>query len=87
MPLIGFVVAIVMTLILLGYCVDIAVRVFKLIILQLIAPIPIISYVDPKASKDVAFNKQVSPYTNNHFNPFIKCSIFRSFNCWFIILC
>lgn len=75
MPLIGFVVAIVMTLILLGYCVDIAVRVFKLIILQLIAPIPIISYVDPKASKDGAFNKWIKMVISVWADLFIKLGI------------
>ena len=75
MPLIGFVVAIVMTLILLGYCVDIAVRVFKLIILQLIAPIPIISYVDPKASKDGAFNKWIKMVVSVWADLFIKLGI------------
>lgn len=75
MPLIGFVVAIVMTLILLGYCVDIAIRVFKLIILQLIAPIPIISYVDPKASKDGAFNKWIKMVISVWADLFIKLGI------------
>lgn len=75
MPLIGFVVAIVMTLILLGYCIDIAVRVFKLIILQLIAPIPIISYVDPKASKDGAFNKWIKMVISVWADLFIKLGI------------
>ena len=75
MPLIGFVVAIVMTLILLGYCVDIAVRVFKLVILQLIAPIPIISYVDPKASKDGAFNKWIKMVISVWADLFIKLGI------------
>ena len=75
MPLIGFVVAIVMSLILLGYCVDIAIRVFKLIILQLIAPIPIISYVDPKASKDGAFNKWIKMVISVWVDLFIKLGI------------
>ena len=75
MPLIGFVVAIVMTLILLGYCVDVAVRVFKLIILQLIAPIPIISYIDPKASKDGAFNKWIKMVISVWVDLFIKLGV------------
>ncbi len=75
MPLFGFVVAIVMSLILLGYCVDIAIRVFKLIILQLIAPIPIISYVDPKASKDGAFNKWIKMVISVWVDLFIKLGI------------
>lgn len=75
MPLVGFVVALVMTLILLGYCVDVAIRVFKLIILQLIAPIPIISYMDPKSSKDGAFNKWIKMVISVWADLFIKLAI------------
>lgn len=75
MPLIGFITAIVMTLILLGYCVDVAVRVFKLIILQLIAPIPIISYMDPKSSKDGAFNKWIKMVISVWADLFIKLGV------------
>lgn len=74
-PLVGFITAIVMTLILLGYCVDIAVRVFKLIILQLIAPIPIISYIDPKSSKDGAFSKWIKMVISVWADLFIKLAI------------
>lgn len=81
MPLIGFIVAIVMTLILLGYCVDVAIRVFKLIILQLIAPIPIISYIDPKASKDGAFNKWIKMVISVWADLFIKLGVI-----YFVIL-
>ncbi len=35
---------------LLGFCIDVAVRIVKLAFLELIAPIPIISYMDPKES-------------------------------------
>lgn len=80
-PLIGFVVAIVMTLILLGYCVDIAIRVFKLIILQLIAPIPIISYIDPKSSKDGAFSKWIKMVISVWTDLFIKLGVI-----YFVIL-
>lgn len=58
-PLIGFALGVLMTLLILSFCIDLAIRVFKLIILQLIAPIPIISYIDPKASKDGAFSKWI----------------------------
>ena len=57
MPFIGCIVGIAFTIFALGMCVDVAVRVFKLMILQLVAPIPILSYVDPKSSKDGAFSK------------------------------
>ena len=50
-------VGIVVALILLGYCFDIATRSFKLLFLEIIAPIPIISYIDPNSSKSGMFVK------------------------------
>lgn len=43
--------------ILLLFCIQIAVRSVKLGVLQLIAPIPVISYLDPKQGKDGMFKK------------------------------
>ena len=74
-PLVGFVTALIMTIILLGYCVDISIRVFKLIILQIIAPIPIISYIDPKSSKDGAFSKWLKMVGSVYLDVFIKLAI------------
>ena len=54
---ISSIVGIVILLILVSFCFDIAVRSIKLGFLQLIAPIPIISYVDPKSGKDGMFSK------------------------------
>ncbi len=54
-PGISTVVGILMLYVLFSLCITVAIRAFKLIILRMIAPIPIISYVDPKASKDGAF--------------------------------
>ena len=56
LPLAGFAVGVVLTILTLSMCIDVAMRVFKLIILQLVAPIPILSYIDPKSSKDGAFS-------------------------------
>lgn len=74
-PLVGFVTGIVMTIILLGFCVDVSIRVFKLIILQILAPIPIISYIDPKSSKDGAFSKWIKMVGSVYLDIFIKLSI------------
>lgn len=49
-------VGIAMVYVLVSMCINVAIRAFKLIILKAIAPIPIISYVDPKSSKDGAFS-------------------------------
>ena len=51
------VVGVVIILLLITFCMDVAVRSIKLAFLQLIAPIPILSYVDPKSGKDGLFKK------------------------------
>lgn len=51
------IVGIVVLLVLVSFCFDVAVRSIKLGFLQIIAPIPIISYVDPKSGKDGMFKK------------------------------
>jgi len=55
--IISTVVGVVIILLLISFCMDVAVRSLKLAFLQLIAPIPIISYVDPKSGKDGLFKK------------------------------
>lgn len=56
-PIIPFLVAIAMLYVLISLNIDIAIRAFQIIILKSMAPIPIISYVDPKSSKDGMFSK------------------------------
>lgn len=50
-------VGIVVLLVLVSFCFDVAVRALKLAFLQIIAPIPIISYVDPNSGKNGIFSK------------------------------
>lgn len=50
-------------------CVDVIVRKFKLLLLEMIAPIPIISYVDPK---DKVFNQWLKMYFSVYVDLFIK---------------
>ena len=80
-PLLGFVLGIALTLITLSMCIDVAIRVFKLIILQLVAPIPILSYIDPKASKDGAFSKWIKMVVSVWSELFV-----RLFIIYFIVL-
>lgn len=61
--------------ILLSFTVDIAVRSVKLAVLRLIAPIPIISYMDPKGSKDSAFNSWVKTLTSTYIDIFIRLAV------------
>lgn len=55
--IISTIVGIIVFLIFTVFCLDTAVRTIKLYFLQIIAPIPIISYIDPKSSKNGIFNK------------------------------
>ena len=57
---------------LLVFCVDIAVRSVKLGFLQMIAPIPILSYVDPKSGKDGMFNKWMTTCKNTYIELFTR---------------
>ena len=66
------VVGVVIILLLLTYCMDVAVRSIKLSFLQLIAPIPILSYVDPKSGKDGLFKKWYDMCFKTYLSLFIR---------------
>ena len=72
MPFISMVVPLIFVVILLSFTIDVAVRAVKLAVLRLIAPIPIISYMDPKGSKDSAFNSWVKTLTSTYLDLFIR---------------
>ncbi len=57
---------------LLLFCIDIAVRSVKLGFLQMIAPIPIISYCDPKSKKDGMFSKWLKMCTSTYLELFFR---------------
>ena len=71
-PLISTITAIVFIFILLSFTIDVAVRAVKLAVLRLIAPIPIISYMNPQAGKDSAFNAWVKTLTSTYLDLFIR---------------
>lgn len=71
-PLISSVCAGIIAWILLVFCIDIAIRVVKLGFLQLIAPIPIISYIDPKSSKDGMFKKWTKVCISTYLDLFVR---------------
>ncbi len=58
--------------ILLIFCFDIAVRSVKFSFLQLIAPIPIVSYVDPKSGKGGMFHKWMKTCLSTYADLFIR---------------
>lgn len=63
---------IALILILGGIALDVATRTFKLMILQMIAPIPVMSYIDPKSSKDGAFNSWIKTFVSTYIDIFVK---------------
>jgi len=75
MPLVGTAIGVVITLLALGMCIDIATRTFKIIILFAIAPIPIMSYIDPKASKDGAFSKWTKLLIGTYIELFVRLAV------------
>lgn len=66
------VLGIVIILLLVTFCMDVALRSIKLAFLQLVAPIPIISYVDPKSGKDGMFKKWVDMCVKTYISLFIR---------------
>lgn len=66
------VVGVVIILLLISFCMDVAVRSIKLAFLQLVAPIPIISYVDPKSGKDGLFKKWYDMCFKTYLSLFIR---------------
>lgn len=55
-----------------GICIDIAIRIFKLLILEIMAPIPIMTYIDPKASKDGSFAAWSKSLISTYIDLFVK---------------
>lgn len=66
------VIGVVIILLLITFCMDVAVRSIKLAFLQLVAPIPIISYVDPKSGKDGLFKKWYQMCFKTYLSLFIR---------------
>lgn len=74
-PIISTICGIIVVFVLLGFCVDIAIRVFKLAILRLIAPIPILSYVDPQSAEKGAFANYLKLLTTTYLDLFLRLGI------------
>lgn len=63
---------IVVVLLLISFCLDVALRSIKLAFLQLVAPIPILSYIDPKGGKDGMFKKWYEMCFKTYISLFIR---------------
>ena len=74
-PIISTIVAGLFVYILLGEIITIAIRSLKLAVLRLLAPIPIISYIDPKSAKDGAFGSWVKALTSTYLELFIHLAV------------
>lgn len=72
----AFIIGIVFLVILVGFTLDIAIRSIKLAVLRLIAPIPVISYIEPKSSKDGGmFSSWVKALTSTYLDLFLRLAI------------
>ncbi len=75
-PIISTVVGVLLLLLLVAISIDLAKRCFKLVILEVIAPIPIMSLIDPAASKgESAFSKWSKNLLSTFIDIFIKVGI------------
>lgn len=73
--LLSTVVGVIILLLLINFCMDIAVRSIKLSFLQLIAPVPVISFIDPKSGKDGMFKKWYQMCFSTYLSLFIRLFI------------
>lgn len=73
--IVSTIVGALLLLMLLGITIDIAKRVFKMIILEVIAPIPIMTLIDPKSSKDGAFSHWIKALISTFLEIFLKLGI------------
>ena len=71
-PFVSTVVGIFVAWILVIFCFDIAIRSVKLGFYRLIAPIPIISRIDPKSAKDGLFKKWLTDVVKTYLDIFIR---------------
>ena len=76
MPVVSMITALIFVFVLLKFTIDVAVRAVKLAVLRLIAPIPIISYMDPnKSGNDGAFNAWVKALSSTYLDLFIRLAV------------
>lgn len=74
-PIIGALVMLIMALIITGFTVDIAVRAIKLAVLRLVAPVPIISYINPPKQGGGAFDNWTKSLISTYVDLFVRIAI------------
>ena len=72
---IGALVMLIMALIITGFTVDIAVRAIKLAVLRLVAPVPIISYINPPKQGGGAFDNWTKSLISTYVDLFVRIAI------------
>ena len=74
-PIIGGIAAIICAVVFFSFTVDIAIRACKIAFLRLLAPIPIISYMEPEQAKKGAFANWVKILTSTYIDLFVRLAI------------
>lgn len=74
-PLVGALIMIIMAIIIVGFTVDVAVRAIKLALLRLVAPVPIISYINPPKQGGGAFDNWTKSLISTYVDLFVRLAI------------
>ena len=74
-PLVGALTMIIMAIIIVGFTVDVAVRAIKLALLRLVAPVPIISYINPPKQGGGAFDNWTKSLISTYVDLFVRIAI------------
>lgn len=74
---ISTIVGAILALVFLSFCFDIAMRSIKLLFLEILAPVPIISYIDPDKSKNGMFSKWLKEVTSTWLSLFMRLLAFH----------
>ena len=75
-PGVAFFVAAVALVLLIIIGLNVAIRAFKLMVLKVLAPIPILSYIDPKSAKDGILASYTKLFIQTYIDLFIQFAIF-----------
>jgi hypothetical protein len=71
----ALVVGVVIAIILVSITIKVGIRLFKMFILEMVAPIPIMSYMDPKSSKDGAFASWTKQLLSTFLDIFVRLGV------------
>ena len=74
-PVLGALVMLIMAFVIAGFTVDIAVRAIKLAVLRLVAPVPIISYINPPKQGGGAFDNWLKALISTYVDLFVRIAI------------